>query len=290
MKIQDKINLRFWGLHGTLPVPGKETVKYGGNTSCVSVEFPTGNIFIFDGGTGIKKLSDHLMAHNKGRVDAKIFISHPHWDHINAIPFFMPLYMQGNTFEICGPPQGEITINQLISRQMDGVYFPIKFKEFRADIHFRDLKEEDFNIDKINIKTIRLNHQGYCIGYRVTYKKRSVSYITDNELYPKSNQFYDEKYLSRLADFVRNTDALITDSTYTEEEYETKIGWGHSSVKQVVELADRAAVKTLYLYHHDPDHNDKIIEQKLKTAREILEMKKSSTICIAPKEKDVFKI
>jgi len=288
--MDDKIKLKFWGIRGTLPVPGRNTVKYGGNTSCISIEFPNGNIFIFDGGTGIKALSDHLMANNTGHINAKIFISHPHWDHINAIPFFLPLYGQGNTFEICGPSQGKITMNKLISRQMDGVYFPIKFKEFRADIHFRDLKEESFNIDKINIQTIRLNHPGYCLGYRVEYKKHSICYITDNELYPESNQFYDKEYVSRLVDFVRDTDALITDSTYTKEEYETKTGWGHSSVEQVACLADRANVKTLYLYHHDPDHTDAVIDKKVKTAQDILKKKNSSTICIAPKEREIFEI
>lgn len=286
----DQIKLRFWGVHGTLPVPGKNTVKYGGNTSCISLEFPGGKLFIFDAGTGIKVLSDYLTANKVRPVSTKIFISHPHWDHINALPFFAPLYMQGNNFEICGPSQGNISMKKLISRQMDGIYFPIKFKEFGANIHFRDLKEEEFKVDGINIKTMLLNHPGHCLGYCVNYKKRYIYYITDNELYPKSNQFYNEHYLNQLTDFVRNADALITDCTYTDKEYETKLGWGHSSVKQVVDLADRAKVKILYLYHHDPDHTDAVIDAKLKTAQAMLKKKNSATICIAPKERELFKI
>ncbi len=157
----DQIKLRFWGVHGTLPVPGKNTVKYGGNTSCISLEFPGGKLFIFDAGTGIKVLSDYLTANKVRPVSTKIFISHPHWDHINALPFFVPLYMQGNNFEIYGPSQGNISMKKLISRQMDGIYFPIKFKEFGANIHFRDLKEEEFKVDGINIKTMLLNHPGH---------------------------------------------------------------------------------------------------------------------------------
>ena len=288
--IIDKIELTFWGVHGTLPVPGDTTLRYGGNTSCVSLEFSRDNLFIFDAGTGIKVLSDHLMAKNRQLIDAKIFISHPHWDHINALPFFVPLYIPGNNFEICGPAQGDINMNKLISGQMDGVYFPIKFKEFGANIHFRDLKEEEFDIDGINIKTMLLNHPGYCLGYRVKYKDRIVCYITDNELYPESSRFYNEHYLNQLTEFVMDADTLITDCTYTDKEYESKIGWGHSSISQVVDLAHRAGVKTLYLFHHDLSQTDTDIDAKLETAQAMLKEMGSSTICIAPKEKEVFKI
>lgn len=288
--ILDSIELTFWGVHGTLPVPGNTTIKYGGNTSCVSLEFSKGNFFIFDSGTGIKVLSDHLMAEKRQFMEAKIFISHPHWDHINALPFFVPLYIPGNDFEICGPAQGDITVHDLISGQMDGVYFPIKIKEFGAGVHFRDLKEEEFDIDGIKIKTMLLNHPGYCLGYRVKYKDRVVCYITDNELYPESSQFYNERYLNRLTEFVMDADALITDCTYTDKEYESKIGWGHSSISQVVGLAHRAGVKTLYLFHHDLNQADTDIDAKLETAQALLKENGSSTICIAPKEKELFKI
>ncbi len=288
--IEGQIELNFWGVRGTLPVPGEETVRYGGNTSCVSLDFPKGNLFIFDAGSGIKVLSDHLMADARMGTKAKIFISHPHWDHINALPFFTPLYIPGREFEICGPSHGDVSMHEMISAQMDGVYFPITIKEFGARVYFRNLKEEAFEIEGIKIKTMLLNHPGQCLGYRVEYNTRTICYITDNELYPKSNQFYSEKYLDKLTDFVMNTDALIIDSTYTDEEYERKIGWGHSSVGQVVDLADRAGVKILYLFHHDPDHKDADIDKKLETAQAMLEKRKSATRCVAPKERQSFKI
>lgn len=288
--IEDRIKLTFWGVHGTLPVPGEQTIKYGGNTSCVSLEFSKGNFFIFDAGTGIKTLSDHLIAEQRPLIGAKIFISHPHWDHINALPFFAPMYVQGNEIEICGPSQGDITMRELISGQMDGVYFPIKIKEFSARVYFKDLKEETFDLKDITIKTMLLNHPGYCLGYRVEYKARSVCYVTDNELYPNSSRFYNEYYLNQLRDFVMATDVLITDCTYNDEEYSSKIGWGHSSTEQVVDLADRADVKTLYLFHHDPNQTDTDIDSKLKKAQGLLEKRKSKTKCIAPKEKEGLKI
>lgn len=288
--IQDRIELTFWGVHGTLPAPGKQTTKYGGNTSCVSLEFAKGSLFIFDAGTGIKALSDYLVAENRPLVGAKIFISHPHWDHINAIPFFVPLYTQGNEIEIFGPSHGDTSMRELISGQMDGVYFPINIKEFSAMVTFRDLKEEEFEINGIKVKTMLLNHPGHCLGYRVEYKDKSVCYVTDNELYPKSNQFYNKFYLDQLVDFVAGTDILITDCTYTDKEYEAKIGWGHSAVSQVVDLAVHAKVKTLYLFHHDPDQKDADIDAKLKTARAMLKKRKTSTRCEAPREKQVIQL
>ncbi len=288
--IDDKIEMVFWGVRGTLPVPGKNTIRYGGNTSCMSLEFTTGDFFMFDAGTGIKGLSDHIMAEKKQLIEARIFISHPHWDHINAMPYFVPMYTPGNEIEICGPAHGDITMRELISGQMNGVYFPIKIKEFSARIYFRDLQEEQFDIDGINISTMLLNHPGHCLGYRVEYKGKAICYVTDNELYPKTSQFYNEFYIEQLTEFIRGADAFIADSTYTEKEYPAKMGWGHSAVEQVVELADAAKVKTLYLFHHDPDQTDDDIDSKLETARELLLKMNSKTTCIAPTEKQRFLI
>ena len=286
--IKDQIELAFWGVHGTLPVPSKSTNKYGGNTSCISLDFSDNTLFIFDAGTGIKSLSDHLIAENRPVIEAKIFISHPHWDHINALPFFAPLFRQGSEIEICGPSHGDITMEQMISGQMDGIYFPIKIKEFSASISFRDVKEETLEINGKIIKTMLLNHPGYCLGYRVEYKGCSVCYITDNELYPTDSQSFNRFYRKRLINFVKGSDALIADTTYQDSEYRTKIGWGHSAVGQVVNLADKAAVKTLYLFHHDTDQTDADVDFKLETARALLAKKKSSTRCVAPKEKERF--
>jgi CheY-like chemotaxis protein len=128
--LNDEIDMTFWGVRGTLPASGEETLKYGGNTSCVSLEFPRRQFFIFDGGSGIKRLGDSLMRAGRKRIQARIFISHPHWDHINAIPFFAPLYIPGNEFQILGANQGDVSMRELISAQMDGVYFPITLSEF----------------------------------------------------------------------------------------------------------------------------------------------------------------
>jgi len=288
--VEDRIDMTFWGIRGTLPVPGQETVRYGGNTSCVSLEFPKGSLFIFDAGTGIKALSDHLETQNRSQTEAKIFISHPHWDHINALPFFTPLYKQGNEFEIMGPAHGDISIRELISGQMDGVYFPIEIKEFGATVSFQDLKEGSFSFDGINVHTVLLNHPGDCLGYRIDYKDRSICYITDNELFPKSSRFYNSAYIKKLTAFIRNTDALIADCTYGEDEYVQKIRWGHSSITEVVHLAHRAKVGTLYMFHHDPGQTDSSIDAKKDQAQTLLNDLKSSTLCVTPMEKQHFMV
>ena len=288
--IEDRVDLAFWGVRGTLPVPGKSALRYGGNTVCMSLEFPKGELFIFDAGTGIKALGDHLTASGRTRLEASVFISHPHWDHINALPFFAPLYIPGNALEICGATHGDVGMRDLVSAQMDHVYFPVTMREFGAHVTFRDLREEAFWMDQIKVSTMLLSHPGYCLGYRVDYKEKSVCYITDNELYLNESPSHNPHYETGLAAFVSGCDYLITDSTYTDEEYESKVGWGHSCVSKVVELAHAGRVKHLCLFHHDPDQDDDAIDAKFETASADLAELKSSTICLAPAEGTVFKL
>ncbi|MBF0193280.1 MAG: response regulator [Magnetococcales bacterium] len=288
--IDIRMELTYWGVRGTLPMPGENTIKYGGHTSCVTIEFPKGEFFIFDAGSGIKSLSNHLLANKKARIDAKIFISHPHWDHINALPFFIPLFIPGHEIEILGASHGELKMRELISSQMEGVYFPIQIKEFAARVFFRDLKEESFSINDIKIQTQLLNHPGNCLGYRIEYQGTSICYVTDNELPLETSQYYNQQTLDRLISFVEGADILITDTTYTNKEYQGKELWGHSTVEQVVKLAHNAKVKNLHLFHHDPDQTDDDIDAKLALAHSKLKELNSPVQCIAPKEKQQFKV
>jgi len=289
--VENKMTLTYWGVRGTLPVPGHGSLRYGGNTPCVTVEFMSGRLLILDAGSGIKALSNHLMKLGRPRLEAKILISHPHWDHINALPFFVPLYIPGNEFEIMGATQGDKTVREIIAAQMDDVYFPITLKEFGARVYFRDLRQENFTIDNdIQIETMLLSHPGYCLGYRINFKGRSICYVTDNELYLDDHPSFNPKYVADLIKFVAGADILITDTTYFDAEYQTKVDWGHSCVSKVVELADTAEVKSLHLYHHDPDQDDAAIDRKLSTARDALMARKSKVECVAPAEGGVFLI
>ena len=251
------------------------------------MEFPRGQLFVFDAGSGVKSLGDSLMGRG-GRLSGKIFLSHPHWDHINTLPFFVPLYIQGNEWEILGSPHGSTTVRDLVNAQMDGVFFPVTTREFGSKVEFRDLREGTYDFDEISVSTMLLAHPGNCLGYRVNYDGRSVCYITDNELFPPSTDYYSAEYEQRLLDFVRGADALIIDTNYLDEEYESKVGWGHSSVSQVADFAHRAEVKTLYPFHHDYAHDDDTIDRKLDQMQQILQS--SATTVVQPVEGDVFRL
>ena len=283
--LSKSVTVNYWGVHGTLPVCGAGSLRYGGNTPCVSIEVSGEPLFIFDCGTGIKQLSDSLAERNIQRLSARIFISHTHWDHINTIPFFGPLYVRGNQIELFGPYQGDLTIERAIAAQMESVYFPVTIREFAARLLFRDLREETLQFGPVQIDTILLKHPGYCLGYRLTCYNRTICYITDNELYLKSDPRYDLAYVERLANFVRNADLLITDTTFRDHEYPSKVDWGHSCVSEVADLAARAEVKRLHLFHHDPDQSDDDIDLKLAEMREALRRLGAKTQCDAPAER-----
>ena len=288
--IEDRLEVTFWGVRGTLPVPGSGSLRYGGNTICVSLDFAHGPLFIFDAGTGIKGLSDQLMAQARADLDTYIFISHPHWDHINALPFFGPLYQSGNHIQILGAQHSGIDMEHLISAQMDGIYFPITARSFAAQVNYRSLQEEELEVAGVKVSTMLLNHPGYCLGYRVERGDRVFCYITDNELYPRDSADYNSAYFDKLAEFVKGADMLVTDSTYTDEEYEKHRDWGHSPVSEVVHLAHAAQVKNLYLFHHDPDQDDDAIDAKMQAACRLLRELGSDTRCIAPREKDRYRL
>jgi CheY-like chemotaxis protein/phosphoribosyl 1,2-cyclic phosphodiesterase len=285
--VSERVSLQYWGVHGTLPAPGPAYTRYGGNTPCVSVDVGGGEpLYIFDCGSGIKRLSDRLMESTSERFHGRIFISHTHWDHINTVPFFGPMYARGNQVEIHGPYQGDLTIERAISAQMESVYFPVTIREFGARIVFRDLREETLQFGPVRLDTMLLRHPGYCLGYRLSCRGRIVCYVTDNELYLPTDPRHDARYVERLAEFARGADVLITDTTYRDHEYPSKVDWGHSCVSQVADFAARAEVKRLHLFHHDPDQTDADIDAKLEEARRELQRLGSKVICEAPAEGD----
>jgi len=285
--VSERVSLHYWGVHGTLPAPGPAYTRYGGNTPCVSVEISGEPLYIFDCGSGIKQLSDRIMRETVAageRFSGRIFISHTHWDHINTVPFFAPLYLRGNQIEIFGPYQGDLSIEAAISAQMESVYFPVTVREFGARLLFRDLREETLQFGHVRVDTMLLRHPGYCLGYKLTCRGRVICYITDNELYLPTDARHDARYVERLAQFVRGADVLITDTTYRDHEYPSKVDWGHSCVSQVADLAARAEVKRLHLFHHDPDQTDADIDVKLAETRAELTRLGSPVVCEAPAE------
>lgn len=285
------MTLTYWGVRGTLPVPGPKSLKYGGNTSCVTITLPNDRTLIFDAGSGIKALSDHVMKERHGKISAKLLISHPHWDHINAFPFFAPFHVPGNKFQVIGARHGDRTMEDLISAQMDDVFFPILVSDMGAAISFKDLGEETIEIDDdVTVDTMLLSHPGNCLGYRVNFGGKSICYVTDNELYTDESGFRNESYERKLIEFIKEADILITDTTYFDEDYPSKIHWGHSCVGRVVDIAHTAQIKTLHLFHHDPDQFDDDIDRKLAVAEAGLADRKSTTRVLAPTEGSSYRM
>lgn len=282
--IDDEIQVEFWGVRGTLPVPGQNSLRYGGNTSCVSLSIPNKPVFIFDAGSGIRALGEKINPRNGLHIEANVFISHAHWDHVNAVPFFSPLYTPGNSIKIIGPNNPEISVEEMISEQMSSVYFPITVNELGARLSYTDLSQGVYDFSGVRVRTMLLRHPGNCLGYRVEYAGRSVCYVTDNELYPVDTEQYSEIYRNDLLEFVRGTDLLITDTTYTDAEYPRYIGWGHSCVGEVVDLAIAAGVKRLCLFHHDPGQSDEMIDLKLESAQRTIREKEAELKVLAPGE------
>jgi len=278
--VSDAMKVRFWGTRGSVPRPGKSTVRYGGNTSCVSLETTRDRLFVFDAGTGIIDLGRELMAAGKRRK-INMFISHPHWDHIQGLPFFQPLYTQGYEVVIHGASQGRLSLREVIAGQMEAVYFPVAVKEFASRVYFKELAEGQFEIEGLSVKAIGLHHPGMTLGYLVEGPSgKRVAYMTDNELVINGEDYNR----ARLVELVSGADVLIHDANYLDQEYPSRVGWGHSSMTEVLKLAADAKVKQLYLYHHDLHHDDETVSAKEAFGRQYFAERKLDIECVAAAE------
>lgn len=263
-RIENQFTVQFWGVRGSIPCPGSNTVRYGGNTPCVAMQ-AGGKHLIFDCGTGVHVLGQSLLSQMP--VEGHIFFTHSHWDHIQGFPFFTPAFIKDNEFHIYGAiaPDGS-TIEQRLNDQMLHPNFPVPLQIMQAKLSFYNVKAgQPIHIDDITIETAHLNHPGEALGYRVNWRGGAAVYITDTEHFPDR---LDENILW----LSRNADILIYDSTYTDEEYYSvkspKTGWGHSTWQEAVKLAQAANVKTLVIYHHDPSHDDDFLDNIGKLAFE----------------------
>ncbi len=284
MQSLGSMRLSAWGVRGTLPMPQEGYIRYGGNTSCYSLQFTPERHLVFDAGTGIKNCGGALLKAGRKRITADLFITHPHWDHINAFPFFAPLYIPGNAVRVHGAAQDQVGFEQLIVTQMDGIYFPVTVREFGAHVTFHEIGQQQMELDGIRVSSKLLKHPGHCLGYRVDHQGRSFCYITDNELYPADSEFADEEFLHSLADFCRGANVLVHDCTYFDHEYAAKVHWGHSSLSEVCRLAHLAEVERLWIHHHDPDQSDDDIERKLEFCATTLQAYGSQTRAVLPRE------
>ncbi len=275
--------IKFWGTRGSIAVPGPETLRYGGNTTCVELR-ADGEIILLDAGSGIRPLGLALAEEFQARpIKLSLFITHAHWDHIQGFPFFKPAYDPKNEIRLLGFDGAGASFRQILAQPMKAPFFPIAMRELSARIDIKKLTEMKFTIGKLEIHAAFVNHPGVCAGYRIFTSAGSIAFLPDyepcefflhstkgNQLNPEEAKKIAAEERASLVEFLRGSDILILDAQYTDEEYETHIGWGHGSISSAVSLALDAEVRTLLLFHHDPNHDDRTVEAMEKSARELV--------------------
>ena len=261
----------FWGTRGSIAKAGPSTVRFGGNTSCVSVRSDAGTQLVIDCGTGAHGLGQSLVAASNGDpIDGHILISHTHWDHIQGLPFFAPLFVEGNTWHIYGPSGLGGSLSEILAGQMEYRYFPVEIDQLSAHVEHHDLVEGVLRIDDVTIMTRYLNHPALTLGYRIEVDGAVVVYASDHEPHEQSlaagGDLARNRHDDAHARFVSGADLLIHDAEYLGSEYGDHVGWGHSTVEYVIDLARRADVRSVALYHHDPNRTDDQIDDLLELA------------------------
>jgi phosphoribosyl 1,2-cyclic phosphodiesterase/CheY-like chemotaxis protein len=296
-KIGGPVCVRFWGVRGSIASPGPETVFYGGNTSCVEVR-ADGEIIILDAGTGIRQLGMSLATEFNGQpLNLTLLLTHTHWDHIQGFPFFVPAYNPKNTVRILGYEGARQGLAAAIGAQMESPFFPIGLKELPGNISIEELRDMDFPVGNVQVQAKFVNHPGICVGYRLNTSAGAIVFIPDNEPFHRMRSNpnfasaadaksleYAEQQDEKLLEFVQGAEVLIMDSQYDCQEYESHVGWGHACLDDVADLAARAHVKRLFLFHHDPTHDDARISRMLAHARGIAARNGDSTLVEAARE------
>ncbi len=269
--------VRFWGVRGSIASPGPSTVFYGGNTTCVEVR-ADGEIIVLDAGTGVRLLGLALAKEFGAQpLNLTLLLTHTHWDHIQGFPFFVPAYNPKNQVRILGYEGARQGLAATLGTQMESPYFPVGLKELPGHIRIEELRDMEFHLGKVRVQAMFMNHPGICVGYRLHTSAGVIVFIPDNEPYlrmrtqpgtadAKEIEFAEQQD-AKLVEFIRGADVLIMDAQYDCEEYTQRVGWGHGCVDDVAALATRAEVKKLFLFHHDPGHDDERISRMLAHAR-----------------------
>jgi phosphoribosyl 1,2-cyclic phosphodiesterase len=247
------MRVTIWGCRGSVPTPGRGTVEYGGNTSCVEVSLDDGGLLVLDAGTGIRALGGELLERGLHRI--QLLLTHLHLDHLEGLRFFAPLWDERVTLDIWGPPSPVLSLQERIRRSFSPPLFPIDLRELPSQVTFRDVPRLPWELEGASIAADLVLHPGPTVGYRIEAADSSFAYLPDHE--PALAGIAD-----RSTDWISggsiagDADLLLHDAQYSEDEYEGRIGWGHSSVEAAVEFTRAVAARQLVLFHHEPDHTD----------------------------------
>ena len=267
----NNIQVEFWGVRGSVPSPGPTTIRYGGNTSCVSITADN-KILILDAGTGIRNLGSAII----GQPELEIFVivTHSHWDHIQGFPFFTPIYQPNRPVHMFPTLHKKNVVLASLIDQMDGAHFPITPDQVPSNFNFVTENTLEFlGSNGFHLEMVPMNHPGKAFGYKITIEDKIICYFTDNEIDPPYAKSIE---LDKLTEQCRNADILIHDAQYIEADMPLKHGWGHSLISQVTELGKAAEVKSLVYYHHDPERSDDDIDAELEQATKVLNKNGSS--------------
>jgi phosphoribosyl 1,2-cyclic phosphodiesterase/ActR/RegA family two-component response regulator len=279
---QNEVRIRFWGVRGSVPTPGRDTVYYGGNTSCVEIR-AEGRLIVLDAGTGIRLLGISLIEEFKDQpIELTLLITHTHWDHIQGFPFFPIAYNPKNTIHVLAFEGARKSLEATLSSQMESPYFPVSMQQMPGNITIEELKDKQFDIGGIKVEAMFTNHPGICACYKLHTRAGDIVYIPDNELFQRLKSVKPTKQVAKseteafarardqkLIDFIRGAEIVMMDCQYDCEEYPRYVGWGHSCVDDSVALAVEADVKQFFLFHHDPTHSDTKISKMVDEAREL---------------------
>lgn len=261
-----------WGARGSIPTPGPNTARYGGNTACLAIEADGSNgdrLVILDAGTGIRPLGNALVTNGNGPLIVDLLVTHTHWDHIQGLPFFAPFSGRENAVRIHGPMQGEVPLERILRDQMHPVVFPVPLDALAANLTVEHVEPGRFEVGGFEVRAMRLRHPGVTLGYRLTPAGggASMAYITDNELGSGGDYDVGPRWRDELVGFLEGTSVMLHDAMYTADELEKHRGWGHSSHAETVALAAEAGVETVVLFHHRPEHDDDAMDRFVEQAR-----------------------
>ena len=252
------VGVKVWGCRGSIPAPEKAQGLYGGNTPCMTLMLPGNRHLIFDAGTGIRALGEEVIG--PAPMQFHICLTHFHWDHIQGLPFFAPIYVPGNEISIYGPAESNDALAEKMAGQMGQDYFPLSIRSLQSSMNYTALGEQTFEILDVSISTFHAFHPGSTLAYRIAWGDRSVVYAPDNELLPESVEPELSGEALRFAEFASGASLLIHDCTFSNEVCKQRRGWGHSCGETLAAVAAHAGVERLLLFHHDPGNNDEDVQ------------------------------